>query len=78
MTAAMRQRGSAGRSCRRFPRLPILARLAFACLLGALALGSRSAQAEVLYRCTGSSGEAVFTSKTAGYRACRYCRPVAV
>ncbi len=70
MTAATRQKGSAGRSGRRFPRLSILLRIAFGCAFAALLLSPHVARAEVLYRCTGASGEAVFTSKTAGYQSC--------
>lgn len=70
MTAATRQKGSAGRSGYRFPHSSILLRIAFGCAFAALALWPHGVRAEVLYRCTGASGEAVFTSKTAGYQRC--------
>lgn len=65
MSAALCQGGSAG-----FPRRSILlwVALALACVVGPLA--APSAHADAMYRCTGSSGEVVFTSRTAGYRAC--------
>lgn len=52
-------------------RCPTLWRAVAGCLLaaGLLALPARS-QAGVLYRCTGSAGEAVFSSTTAGYQGC--------
>lgn len=70
MTAATRQKGSAGRSGYRFPHSSILLRIAFGCAFAMFALWPHGVRAEVLYRCTGASGEAVFTSKTAGYQRC--------
>ena len=69
MTVATRQKGSAGRSVG-FPCSSILFRVAIGCAFGMLLLASPAARAEVLYRCTGASGEAVFTGKTAGYQHC--------
>lgn len=52
-------------------RRPTLWWVVAGCLLaaGLLVLPARS-QAGVLYRCTGSAGEAVFSSTTAGYQGC--------
>ena len=80
MTAVLRQRGSAGRSARRFPCLPIPSRVVLCCALLLGAFLPLRAHAEAMYRCTGASGEAVFTSKPAGYKGCRrigsYSAPV--
>ncbi len=71
MTAALRVGGSAGRSARRFPSPSILRWVALACALLLAAAAPLRVHAEAMYRCTGTSGEAVFTSKPAGYRDCR-------
>lgn len=70
MTAALCQGGSAGPSAKAFPFLPILHRVALALAFGWVLLHAGDARADAMYRCTGSSGEAVFTSKPAGYRHC--------
>ena len=70
MTAAKRQWGSAGRLVRRLPMssTPVRGALVVGLLIGAL--WPAHGRAESMYRCTGSTGETVFTSKTAGYKAC--------
>ncbi|MGA0588551.1 lytic transglycosylase domain-containing protein [Dyella sp. KRB-257] len=67
----MRHRGSAGRLARRFPRSTIPLRIAAGCAVVLLLLMPHGAHADAMYRCTGASGEAVFTSKAADYRHCR-------
>ncbi|WP_017462673.1 lytic transglycosylase domain-containing protein [Dyella ginsengisoli] len=71
MIVALRQWGSAGRTRRCFPHSPIPRRVGLLCILLLGALVPMRAHAEAMYRCTGASGEAVFTSKPAGYRGCR-------
>ncbi|MBD8873100.1 lytic transglycosylase domain-containing protein [Rhodanobacter sp. DHB23] len=71
MFDAARHRGNAGRSGAGSPSThSVLARIAFGCALLAAALWWPQARAGTLYRCTGASGEAVFTGSTAGYRDC--------
>lgn len=67
MCAALCQGGSVDRG---FPCRPILLWVALALASVAALLTTHPAQAEAMYRCTGSSGEAVFTSHKVGYRAC--------
>lgn len=71
MPAALRPRGSAGRSARGFPYPSILRRIALVCALLLGATVPWHVHAEAMYRCKGGSGEAVFTSKPAGYADCR-------
>lgn len=72
MFAAVRQRGGHGPRASRLPTFLIASLWA---MLGcALLLAARPAHAGVLYRCTGSQGEAVFTGSKAGYQG---CQPVA-
>lgn len=72
MFDAARHRGDAGRSGASSPPLrTILARVALGCALLVAALWLPKAHAGALYRCTGSSGETVFTGSPAGYRDCR-------
>ncbi len=71
MSVATRHEGSAGRLGGRFPGSSILLRIALGCAFAVLLLAPHVARADVLYRCTGASGEVVFTSKTAGYQHCR-------
>lgn len=52
------------------PLRTILARIAHGCALLAVALWLPRAHAGSLYRCTGASGETVFTGSPVGYRAC--------
>lgn len=52
-----------------FPIRLTLHRVAFACAL-LLGMGWSTAHAGGLYRCVGASGEAVFSSSTAGYQGC--------
>ena len=70
MTAALCPGGGAGRFACSAPSLSILSRIVPACALLLMALLPLRAHAEAMYRCTGSSGEAVFTSKPGGYRGC--------
>ncbi|MBD8899270.1 lytic transglycosylase domain-containing protein [Rhodanobacter sp. DHG33] len=75
MFEAARHRGRAGRlEAGSPPKRPlfrsILGRIALGCALLAGALWLPGAHAGVLYRCTGASGETVFTGNTAGYRSC--------
>lgn len=71
MFDAERHKGSAGRlDAGSPPSRAIPARIALACALLAGALWLPKVHAGTLYRCTGASGEAVFTSSTAGYRGC--------
>lgn len=62
-----KHRGSADRLAVGFPLRSILPWVALGCAL----LWGSTAQAGALYRCTGSSGETVFSSSRAGYRGCR-------
>jgi soluble lytic murein transglycosylase-like protein len=72
MSDAERHQGSAGLpGAGSPPTRTIPARIALGRALLAAALWLPKAHAGTLYRCTGSSGEAVFTSSTAGYRGCR-------
>src|SRR6185312_11870662 len=66
MSGAASHRGSVDRPARCFPSRPILAGVVLlaACLYGG------AARAGTLYQCTGSSGETVYSSSRAGYRAC--------
>src|SRR6185437_7011478 len=66
MSGAASHRGSVDRPARCFPSRPILAGVA---LLAAGVYGG-AARAGTLYQCTGSSGETVYSSSRAGYRAC--------
>jgi soluble lytic murein transglycosylase-like protein len=70
MSAALRQGGSVGRSIWSFPFRTILHWVALGCGLVLGLCGWNQARADALYRCSGSQGEAVFTSNTAGYRTC--------
>ncbi len=72
MFDAVRHWGSAGRPVAGSPPPgTIPRRIALGCALLAGALWLPAAHAGNLYRCTGASGEAVFTGSTAGYRDCR-------
>jgi hypothetical protein len=73
MSGAASYGGSVDRSARCFPLRSILAGVALlaACLYGDAAL------AGTLYQCTGSSGEAVYSSSRAGYRGCHPIRSYA-
>jgi len=72
MFDAARHQGSAGARSANSPSSHTMpARIALGCALLAGALWLPGAHAGVLYRCTGKSGEAVFTGSTAGYRDCR-------
>ncbi|MBU6247866.1 MAG: lytic transglycosylase domain-containing protein [Xanthomonadaceae bacterium] len=70
MTAASCPGGGAGRFACSAPSRSILSGIGLACALLLAALLPLRAHAEAMYRCTGSSGEAVFTSKPVGYRGC--------
>ncbi|MGA7440184.1 MAG: lytic transglycosylase domain-containing protein [Luteibacter sp.] len=62
---------SAGHAACRFLTLrPALKRVAVLCVLLA-GLGASPAFAGALYRCTGSTGETVFSGSTAGYKDCK-------
>lgn len=62
---------SAGHAACRFLALrPALKRVAVLCVLLA-GLGASPAFAGALYRCTGSTGETVFSGSTAGYKDCK-------
>ena len=61
------QGGSADRPAGGFPTRLILCGVAFGCAL----LWWPAARAGVLYRCSGASGETVFSSSKAGYRGCK-------
>ncbi|SEW01446.1 lytic transglycosylase domain-containing protein [Luteibacter sp. 329MFSha] len=62
---------SAGHAARRFPRVrTVLRRAAVACVLLA-GVSAGPAVAGALYRCTGSTGETVFSSSAAGYKDCK-------
>ena len=63
--------GSVDRSDGGFPICTILIRVARACALLAALLGGSGAHAGALYHCTGTHGEAVFSSSAAGYHDCR-------
>ena len=71
MFAAARQGESAGVACAAFPGPSILYRVALACALLAGLLWLPTARAGALYQCTGSGGETVYSSTTAGYSGCR-------
>ncbi|HET6432121.1 lytic transglycosylase domain-containing protein [Dyella sp.] len=71
MTAATRHGGSAGHPAGRFPPRSILLRWMLCCALLMLGALAQPAHADALYRCTGASGEAVYSSNTAGYRHCQ-------
>lgn len=71
MSAAVRRGDSVGSPSGAFLRHAILQRVVAGCAL-LLALGWLPAShASALYRCTGSGGEAVFSSSTAGYTGCK-------
>ncbi|TAM26148.1 MAG: lytic transglycosylase domain-containing protein [Rhodanobacter sp.] len=71
MFVAARHRGGVGLPSMTFPVRSILTRVALGCvLLLAGWLAWSPAQAGVLYRCTGTHGEAVFSSSRNGYRDC--------
>ena len=59
--------GSVARLLRGFPSRTILGGVALVCGL----LWWPVAKAGVLYQCTGSNGEAVYSSSKAGYHGCR-------
>jgi len=63
-------RGSVDRPAGGFPLRSILSRVALGCVLLYGLLWLPPVQAGTLYHCTGTSGEAVFSSSTAGYRGC--------
>lgn len=62
---------SVDRSTGRGPARAILSGVVLGCALLSGLHWCRTAQAGTLYRCTGGSGEAVFSSSKAGYRDCR-------
>ncbi|MBB6187243.1 lytic transglycosylase domain-containing protein [Rhodanobacter sp. MP7CTX1] len=62
--------GSVDRPAGGFPIHSILFRVVLGCVLLAGLLGLSAARAGTLYHCTGSSGEAVFSSSAVGYRDC--------
>ena len=70
MFAAAREGESAGVASVAFPGRSILCRVALACALLAGLLCLPKAHAGALYQCTGSGGETVYSSTTAGYRGC--------
>ncbi|HEX5305420.1 MAG TPA: lytic transglycosylase domain-containing protein [Dyella sp.] len=70
MTAAVRHRGSVGQSGCRFPCPSILPWIAVVCAFVALLLVPREVRAEAMYRCTGTTGETVYTSNKAGFSDC--------
>ncbi|MBA2077908.1 lytic transglycosylase domain-containing protein [Rhodanobacter sp. PCA2] len=71
MSDAVRHRGSAGRLRARSPSFATIPRgIALAGVLLAGLLWWPAARAGELYRCTGATGETVFTGSTAGYQAC--------
>jgi len=63
--------GSVDRSAGGFPIQSILFRVVLGCVLLSSLFWLPCARAGTLYRCTGSSGEAVFSSSAAGYRDCK-------
>lgn len=71
MPSATRQGESAGIRRHAFPGHRILCRIGSACALLAALLWLPPAHAGALYRCTGSGGETVFSSTSAGYSGCR-------
>ncbi len=72
MFDAARHRGRVGRPVAGSPFFgTIPPRIALGCVLLAGLLWLPAAHAGNLYRCTGASGEAVFTGSAAGYRDCR-------
>jgi hypothetical protein len=71
MFAAARQGESAGAAAAAFPGRSILSRVALACALIAGLLWLPAVRAGALYQCTGTGGETVFSSTTAGYSGCR-------
>jgi Transglycosylase SLT domain len=62
--------GSVDRPAGGFPIHSILFRVVLGCVLLAGLLWLSTARAGTLYHCTGSSGEAVFSSSAVGYRDC--------
>jgi len=77
MSDAERQGESFGSSSRAFRTAPALSRAAAACaLLGGL-LWLAPVQAGSLYRCTGSSGETVYSNSVQGYQGCQKIATVA-
>ncbi len=63
--------GSVDRRAGGFPIHSILFRVVLGCVLLAGLLWLPTAWAGTLYHCTGSSGEAVFSSSKAGYHGCK-------
>lgn len=63
--------GGVGRPVTCLPVCSILLRIAAGCGLLMLLCWQPVAHAGSLYRCTGSKGETVYSSSTAGYRGCR-------
>ena len=70
MSAVARQGESVGHFGA-FPGNRLLSRVALACVLLLGLAWLHPANAAALYRCTGSQGETVFSSNTAGYSGCR-------
>ena len=77
MSDAERQGESFGSSSRAFRTGPALRRAAAACALLAGLLWLAPAQAGSLYRCTGSSGETVYSNSVQGYQGCQKIATVA-
>jgi len=70
MSPAARLGESAGSPARCFPSIPVPRWAAYVCVL-LLGLLAGPVSAEALYRCTGVSGETVFTGHTDGYKDCK-------
>jgi len=64
-------RGSVVPTAGSFPVCTTLYGAALACVLALGLFGAPRARAGALYHCVGTSGEAVYSSSTAGYRGCR-------
>ena len=77
MSDAERQGESIGSSSRAFRAGLALSRAAAACALLAGLLWLAPAHAGGLYRCTGSSGETVYSNSTQGYQGCQKIATVA-
>lgn len=71
MSGVAKPRGSVDSRAHGFPSRSILQGVALACVVGFGLLLATTAQAGSLYRCAGSSGEAVYTSSAVGYHGCR-------
>ena len=73
------QGGGAGCVSDSLPLRPVLLRIVRGCALLMLLAAAGQVHAGALYRCTGSQGEAVFTTSRAGYHGCHkissYARP---